>query len=112
MTRPTHRNDQSTSQEEQLTRTDTHSVSLQTQLQQFAPHIEGPNMDWTVNDGLYHQFLKWKLKCKNILDVNLLLYQRLESTRNSVLQKKKRRKDTNASNTSKASMENYHKKTV
>ena len=28
-------------------------------------------MDWTVNDGLYHWFLKWKLKCKNILDCEL-----------------------------------------
>ena len=25
-------------------------------------------MDWTVNDGLYHRFLKWKLKCENTLD--------------------------------------------
>ena len=28
-------------------------------------------MDWTVNDGLYHRFLKWKLKCENILDCEL-----------------------------------------
>ena len=28
-------------------------------------------MDWTVNDGLYHQFLKWKLKCENILNCEL-----------------------------------------
>ena len=34
----------------------------------FMPYIEGPKMDWTVNDGLYHRFLKWKLKCENILD--------------------------------------------
>ena len=31
------------------------------------PYIEGPRMDWTVNDGLYHRFLKWWLKCENIL---------------------------------------------
>ena len=24
----------------------------------FMPYIEGPQMDWTVNDGLYHRFLK------------------------------------------------------
>ena len=24
----------------------------------FMPYIEGPKMDWTVNDGLYHRFLK------------------------------------------------------
>ena len=28
-------------------------------------------MDWTVNDGLYHWFLKWELKCENILDCAL-----------------------------------------
>ena len=37
----------------------------------FMPYIEGPKMDWTVNDGLYHWFLKWKLKCENILDCEL-----------------------------------------
>ena len=30
----------------------------------FMPYIEGPKMDWTVNDGLYHRFLIWKLKCE------------------------------------------------
>ena len=34
----------------------------------YMPYIEGPPMDWTVNDGLYHRFLKWHLKCKNILE--------------------------------------------
>ena len=29
----------------------------------FLPYTEGPKMDWTVNDGLYHIFLKWHLKC-------------------------------------------------
>ena len=33
----------------------------------FMPYIEGPKVAWTVNDGLYHRFLKWHLKCKNIL---------------------------------------------
>ena len=37
------------------------------------PYIEGPKMDWTVNDGLYHRFLKWKLKCENILDCELAM---------------------------------------
>ena len=34
----------------------------------FMPYIECSKMDWTVNDGLYHRFLKWKLKYENILD--------------------------------------------
>ena len=29
----------------------------------YMPYIEGPVMDWTVNDGLYNRFLKWRLKC-------------------------------------------------
>ena len=37
----------------------------------FMPYIECPKMDWTVNDGLYHRFLKWHLKCKIFLNVSL-----------------------------------------
>ena len=29
-------------------------------------------MDWTVNDSLYHHYLKWKLKCENILECELV----------------------------------------
>ena len=39
--------------------------------QMFMPYIEGPKMDWTVNDGLYHCFLKWKSKSENILECEL-----------------------------------------
>ena len=38
----------------------------------YMPYIEGPHMDWTVNDGLYHRFLKWHLKCENILECKLM----------------------------------------
>ena len=61
-TRSSRRNDKSTSQEGQTAKTD---------MFPFVPYIEGPKMDWTVNDGLYHRFLKWKLKCENILDCEL-----------------------------------------
>ena len=37
----------------------------------FMPYIEGPKMDWTVNDGHYHSFVKWHLKCENILECKL-----------------------------------------
>ena len=37
----------------------------------FTPHIECLKMDWTVNDSLYHRFLKWHLKCENILECKL-----------------------------------------
>ena len=39
--------------------------------QMFMPYIEGPKMDSTVNDSLYHHFLKWRLKCENILECEL-----------------------------------------
>ena len=39
----------------------------------FMPYIEGPKMDWTVNNGLYHRFLKWHLKCENILECELAI---------------------------------------
>ena len=35
------------------------------------PYIDGPKMDWTVNDGLYCGFLKWRWKCENILECEL-----------------------------------------
>ena len=37
----------------------------------FMPNIEDSKMDWTVNNGLYHRFLKWLLKCENILECDL-----------------------------------------
>ena len=38
----------------------------------YMPYIEGAHMDWTVNGGLYHRFLKRHLKCKNILECELV----------------------------------------
>ena len=37
----------------------------------YMPYIEGLKMSWMVNNALYHRFLKWKLKCKNILECEL-----------------------------------------
>ena len=42
----------------------------------FMPYIEGPKMDWTVNDGLYHRVFKWHLKCENILECKLAALHR------------------------------------
>ena len=39
----------------------------------FMPYIEGPKMDWIMNYCLYSRFLKWKLKCKNILKCELAM---------------------------------------
>ena len=37
----------------------------------YMPYIEGPKMGWMVNNALYNRFLKWKLKCENILECEL-----------------------------------------
>ena len=34
----------------------------------FMPYKKGPKMDWTVSYAPYHRFLKWHLKCENILE--------------------------------------------
>ena len=50
------------------------SVSqMQAMQQMYIPYTEGPKMDWTVNDSLYHRFLIWKIKCGNILDCELAM---------------------------------------
>ena len=36
------------------------------------PYLEGSKMDWTFIDSLYHKFLKWQLKGKNILECKLV----------------------------------------
>ena len=37
----------------------------------FMPYIEGPKMNWTMDDGLNHRFLKWHLECETILECEL-----------------------------------------
>ena len=50
----------------------------------FMPYIEGPHMDWTVNDGLYHRFLKWRLKCENKLECKLAALPEHQKCKNVV----------------------------
>ena len=50
----------------------------------FMPYIEGPKINWTVNDGLYHRFLKWKLKCENILDCELAMLPELKKCKEAI----------------------------
>ena len=33
----------------------------------------GPKMNWNVEDVLYNRFLKWKIKCENILKCELAM---------------------------------------
>ena len=64
---------QETSSSDQETEMQVLEQQPSTSQAQFVPYIEGPKMDWTVNDGLYHRFLKWKLKCENILFCELAM---------------------------------------
>ena len=50
----------------------------------YMPYIEGPKMDWTVNDSLHLRFLKWKIKCKNILDCELAMLSEARKCKKSV----------------------------
>ena len=47
------------------------SVHMPTQQQAYMPYIEGPKMNWNVDDDLYNRFIKWKIRCENILDCEL-----------------------------------------
>ena len=65
----------SNSEDEVVLRLQPSTSQLQANQQVYMPYIEGPQMDWDVNDTLYHRFLKWKLKCKNILECELAILQ-------------------------------------
>ena len=39
----------------------------------YIPYIESPKMNWTVDDSLYNRFIKWKIKCENILQCELAM---------------------------------------
>ena len=63
----THPEESASSDQESDAEMSFHTIHLQA-LPQFTPtmympYIEVSCMDWTVNDGLYHRFLKWRLKC-------------------------------------------------
>ena len=41
----------------------------------MVPYVEGPKMDWTIDDALHSRFIRWKIKCENILDCKLAILQ-------------------------------------
>ena len=41
----------------------------------IVPYVEGPKMDWTVDDALHSRFIRWRIKCENILDCQLAIPQ-------------------------------------
>ena len=65
-----------------------HTIYLQAPPQfpptMYMPYIEGPCIDWTVNDGLYHRVLKWRLKCENILECKLATLQECQQCKKVV----------------------------
>ena len=69
--------EESTSSDQEVFLNPQPSASAQEMPNMYMPYIEGPQMDWTVNDGLYSRFLKWQLKCKNILDCELVMLPEL-----------------------------------
>ena len=50
----------------------------------FVPYIEGPKMNCTVDDCLYNRFIKWKIKCENILDCELAMLSEARKCRKVV----------------------------
>ena len=41
----------------------------------MVPYVNGPKMDWTIDDALHSRFIRWKIKCENILDCKLAILQ-------------------------------------
>ena len=41
-------------------------------------------MDWMVNDALYHRFLKWKLKCKNLSEYKLAALPKCQKCKKAI----------------------------
>ena len=41
----------------------------------MVPYVEGPKIDWTVDDALHSRFVQGKIKCENILDCELSILQ-------------------------------------
>ena len=38
-------------------------------------YVEGPKMDWTIDNALHSRFVQWKIKSENILDCELSILQ-------------------------------------
>ena len=38
-------------------------------------YVDGPKMDWTIDDALHSRFIRWKIKYEDILDCKLAILQ-------------------------------------
>ena len=41
----------------------------------MVPYVDGLKMDWTIDEALHSRFVRWKIKCENILDCKLAILQ-------------------------------------
>ena len=41
----------------------------------MVPYVEGPKMDWTVDDAFHSRIIRWRIKCENIFDCQLAILQ-------------------------------------
>ena len=41
----------------------------------MVPYVDGLKVDWTVDDALHSRFIRWKIKCQNILNCELAILQ-------------------------------------
>ena len=48
----------------------------------MVPYVEGPKMGWTIDDALHSRFIRWKIKCENILDCKLAILQESAKCKN------------------------------
>ena len=47
----------------------------------MVPYVEGPKIDWTVDNTIHSRFVWWKIKCENILDCELPYFKRMLNVR-------------------------------
>ena len=64
------------------------SVQIPTQQQVYMPYTESPKMNWSVDDGLYNRFIKWKIRCENILDCELAMLSEARKCKKVICQMK------------------------
>ena len=50
----------------------------------MVPYVEGLKMDWTVDDALHSRFIRWKIKCENILNCELAILQESAKCKNVI----------------------------
>ena len=41
----------------------------------MVPYVDNLKMDWTRDNALHSRFIRWKIKCENILDCKLAILQ-------------------------------------